>query len=62
MKTMKATKNYMSKQTQNELLQQIFIQETHNNKKRPIIRADFAEWLKLENAVFWVTSSYTIWK
>jgi len=59
--TMKVTKNYMSKQTQNELLQQIFIQETRDNK-RPIIREDFAEWLGLENAVFWVASTYIVWK
>ena len=51
---------YMDSQTQLEIMKQIFIQETHDNK-RPIIREDFAEWLELETAVFWIASTYTVW-
>lgn len=35
MKVMKAPKNYMSKQTKNELFKQIFIQEIHK-KSQPL--------------------------
>lgn len=53
---------YMSDETQLELMKQLFIQVTHDNKNRPVIRADFAEWLGLENAVFWVATTYTVWR
>lgn len=56
----KTATHYMDSQTQLDLMKQIFIQETHDNK-RPLIREDFAEWLGLETAVFWIASTHTVW-